>query len=111
MSNNDNGLCPRMPDERNEPFSCDICMDKVHGDMYEFDGIQVCKKCYYQHNKWEDDSIQFPRLIAEIIANVNIDDLAFQDLQDSMDLSRAEVNSLFDRAIASWEKAKEGLTT
>lgn len=46
-SNNDNGLCPRMPDERNEPFICDICMDKVHGDMYELGGIQVCKKCYY----------------------------------------------------------------
>ena len=57
-------------------------------------------------DNWNDNSIQFPRLIAEIIANVNIGKHDMADLCMSMDLSQREVNELFDRAIEEWEKVK-----
>lgn len=54
---------------------------------------------------WERDEIQFPRLLAEIIATqVNLDIAA---LAESMDLSIDDVNSLFDRADRAWEAIKE----
>ena len=54
--------------------------------------------------KWEDDSIQFPRLLAEIAATQYGLDL--NCLAEAMDLSTNEVHELFDRADAAWEKAK-----
>ena len=53
---------------------------------------------------WKDNSIQFPRLIAEIIANVNINEMEMRSLRESMDLSQAEVNELFDRAQEEWDE-------
>jgi hypothetical protein len=55
-------------------------------------------------SKWEDNSIQFPRLLCEIIATQeNVD---FDALAESMDLTVAEVHELFDRAHEVWESAK-----
>ncbi|CAE6795657.1 hypothetical protein R70006_05061 [Paraburkholderia domus] len=54
---------------------------------------------------WERDDIQFPRLLAEIMATQDKLDMAA--LAASMDLSIEEVNSLFDRADRAWEAAKE----
>ena len=59
---------------------------------------------------WNDNSIQFPRLIAEIIANVNIGEDEMADLRNSMDLNQWEVNELFDRAQAEWERIKDKIT-
>jgi hypothetical protein len=56
---------------------------------------------------WERDSIQFPRLIAEISACVDITKKDFTALCESMDLEPEQVNELFDRANAAWEKIKE----
>lgn len=50
---------------------------------------------------WERDEIQFPRLLAEILATQ--DKLDLQALAASMDLSVEQVSSLFDRANAAWE--------
>lgn len=58
------------------------------------------------NNLWLDDSIQFPRLIAEISACVNILEDDWEALMHSMDLTNDELNSLFDRAIARWESIK-----
>jgi hypothetical protein len=55
---------------------------------------------------WKDNSIQFPRLIAEIVATVDINAETWQNLCDSMDLTTDELNELFDRAQESWEKIK-----
>jgi hypothetical protein len=55
-------------------------------------------------NVWEDDSIQFPRLLAEISATQ--ESLDFEALASSMDLTVEEVSDLFDRADNAWEKAK-----
>lgn len=53
---------------------------------------------------WEDNGIQFPRLIAEISATQELD---LQTLAESMDLTIADVNELFDRADIAWEAAKQ----
>lgn len=55
---------------------------------------------------WEDDSIQFPRLISEIAANVVINGSEWQALLDSMSLEDADLNELFERAHVKWEQAK-----
>lgn len=57
---------------------------------------------------WDDDAIQFPRLIAEINAT---QDIKLGVLMESMDLSSDEVNELFDRADTMWEKIKEASST
>lgn len=56
---------------------------------------------------WENNRIQFPRLISEIMATQDID---LGLLAESMDLTIDEVNELFDRASEEWEiiKAKKG---
>jgi hypothetical protein len=59
---------------------------------------------------WHDNSIQFPRLIAEICANVEFKPEHWRDLQDSMDISEGELNDLFDRANDEWEKIKANIT-
>jgi|TARA_Y100000034_G_C6835167_1_gene377329 plasmid maintenance system antidote protein VapI len=55
---------------------------------------------------WEDNSIQFPRLIAEINACVDISPENWRELQESMDLTEDEIIQLFDRAHDKWEKIK-----
>ncbi len=59
------------------------------------------------NEKWNDDSIQFARLLAEINATQN--DLDLRALAESMDLSIDEINELFDRADIAWEKVKKSL--
>lgn len=56
------------------------------------------------NTNWENDSIQFARLLAEISATQ--DSLNMEALADSMDLSIEEVNELFDRADVAWERIK-----
>jgi hypothetical protein len=57
-------------------------------------------------NKWKDNEVQFPRLIAEIRANVKISRNDWKALCKSMDLTEAEVDELFDRADDDWEFIK-----
>ena len=54
---------------------------------------------------WKNNAIQFPRLLAEIMAT---QELNMEALAESMDLSVEEVDELFDRADQEWEVAKEG---
>ena len=54
---------------------------------------------------WEDNRIQFPRLLCEIMATQ--DGLDLEILAESMDLEIADVNELFDRAHNQWEHIKE----
>ena len=56
---------------------------------------------------WKDNSIQFPRLIAEINACVDISPEDWEALQESMDLDKDEIGQLFDRAHEEWETIKE----
>lgn len=54
---------------------------------------------------WNNNAIQFPRLLAEIMATQNLD---MEALAESMDLDIAEINQLFDRADSAWEAIKAG---
>jgi len=54
-------------------------------------------------SRWEDNAIQFPRLLAEIVAT---QDLNLEELASSMDLELDDVNELLDRAQNAWEAIK-----
>ena len=57
-----------------------------------------------KNTKWDDNSIQFPRLLAEISATQpNLD---FEALCISMDLEIDDINDIFDRADEAWEEIK-----
>ena len=56
---------------------------------------------------WMDDSIQFPRLLAEIAANVNLTNRQVRHLCGAMDISKDKLNELFDRAFIRFEKNKK----
>lgn len=67
--------------------------------------MQVCLDSRSQENPlWENNSIQFPRLLAEICACQ--DDLDLNALADSMDLEVEEVCELLYRAQDEWEEIK-----
>ena len=55
-------------------------------------------------SRWENNEVQFARLICELVANV--DNLEFEAVAESMDLSKKELISLYDRANIVWERAK-----
>lgn len=56
---------------------------------------------------WQDDEVQFPRLIAEIEAVGGFTEALVQDLQTSMDLQEEHVFELIDRAQQRWDDIKE----
>lgn len=53
---------------------------------------------------WPKNEIQFPRLLSE--ARAVLEPGQIKDIAESMDLSVAEVNSLFRRAESEWEHLK-----
>lgn len=57
-------------------------------------------------SKWENDAIQFPRLIAELEAAGAFTADVMTSLCDSMDLDPSNINELVDRAQTKWEKVK-----
>lgn len=60
---------------------------------------------YEPRSPWERDDLQFPRLLAEIMATC--DQLDIEALARSMDLSVERVEELFERAQVAWERIKE----
>lgn len=55
---------------------------------------------------WDEDSIQFPRLLAELEAAGAFTPEIFDTLAGSMDLSPAHIRELIVRADDAWERAK-----
>ena len=55
---------------------------------------------------WDDNSIQFPRLLAEIYAT---QDLKMAALCESMDLEVGDIVEIFERALIDWERIKDEL--
>ena len=53
---------------------------------------------------WNNDLIQFARLLCEIVATQ--DNFDSEPIVESMDIGPAELNELFDRAHEVWENAK-----
>lgn len=62
-----------------------------------------------QNKLWKNDKVQFARLLCELVANWHDDKeskTTIRAVADAMDLSVDDINELFDRADAVWEKAK-----
>jgi len=55
---------------------------------------------------WQDNAIQFPRLIAELEAVGAFTYEVVQDLQTSMDLDEQDIMDLLDRAQSEWDDIK-----
>jgi hypothetical protein len=84
-----------------------ICKDLDHTGspvFGYFGGAVRLAKELDQAERWFDNEVQFARLICELVANV--DNLEFELVAESMDLSKKELISLYDRANAVWERAK-----
>ena len=56
---------------------------------------------------WDNNYVQFARLIAEINATFPISFDEWEGLKESMDLNDAELNDLFERATEVFETAKK----
>lgn len=70
---------------------------------YNFKKLEISKP----KSKWEDDSIQFPRLIAELnAAGVFGDKDVTQFLEDSMGLTLKEIKVIVNKAEFQFYKAK-----
>ena len=54
---------------------------------------------------WEDDLIQFPRLLAELRA-VGLSVEQYEYLREQMDLSDSEIDEIFERAETAWDAIK-----
>ena len=55
---------------------------------------------------WDNNRVQFARLLSEIYANIELKDEQWRSLEESMDLSRDEILSLFERADEVFQKSK-----
>jgi hypothetical protein len=58
---------------------------------------------------WENNLVQFARLLSEMNAVVDISSGELRRLAESMDLEPDQILELFDRAEAVWEDAKRNL--
>jgi len=57
---------------------------------------------------WRDNSVQFPRLLAEINA-IGLARAQMQELANSMDIEGHELDELFDRATVEFDSIKRSL--
>ena len=56
-------------------------------------------------DRWYSDFVQFPRLLAELVA-VGLKEDQYDALAASMDLDRTDIDELLDRAQAYWDAVK-----
>ena len=59
------------------------------------------------NEKWNDNSIQYPRLLAEIRGKLCAE--CWDDIAEEMDLTTDELAELFDRAEADFTRIKKEL--
>lgn len=55
---------------------------------------------------WDDDKVQFARLLCELVANN--EDLHLEEVALSMDVGVNDVAEILERAVVAWEAAKKG---
>lgn len=55
---------------------------------------------------WDDDHIQFARLLAEFRASGGFNAGQYQDLKESMDLTYDQIDEILERAEVAWVKIK-----
>ena len=56
---------------------------------------------------WENNSIQFPRLLSEMYANLDFTEDQWNLLCQSMDLTKNEILNIMVRADDEWQKIKD----
>lgn len=78
------------------------------GVLDEYGAVSVGEFCPPPGSVWDDDKVQFARLLTEITANVGITRADWKSLCASMDLSLVQVDALFVRAEVVWEHATKG---
>lgn len=57
---------------------------------------------------WENNHVQFCRLLAEMAMVVDFTTPQLAALRESMDLEQEEIDALFDRAMIEFERVKVG---
>ena len=57
------------------------------------------------NTNWQNDAIQFPRLLAELRA-IGLYPSQYQELIDASDLSEGQIDELLERAEAVWTDLK-----
>lgn len=70
-----------------------------------FANVKVKRGVKMSNELWDYNSVQFPRLIAEIAA-IDIGEEAWDELLTSMDIESEDLSELFDRAQEEWEAIK-----
>jgi hypothetical protein len=55
---------------------------------------------------WQNDAIQFPRLLAEISANIDWTRRQLEDLMEATDLTKEQLMEIFERATTAWDTIK-----
>jgi hypothetical protein len=65
----------------------------------------MSKKKPTPDDRWNDNEVQFARLLCELVANWGGPEVTrtLNAMADSMDLTVGEINKLFDRAHDVWE--------
>jgi hypothetical protein len=89
--------------DQNIAIECMTC----HAVLIDFDAHEEEE----ENPLWEDDALQFARLLCELAAVGVPDGADWASLSENMDLSVVELDSLFDRARRRWEEAKERIPT
>jgi len=56
---------------------------------------------------WQSNAFQFPRLIAELFATVDLTPLQLGSLAAAMNVDPADLDELIDRADLVWQDIKE----
>jgi hypothetical protein len=87
------------PQEANDYASVN---GRLHGDEWHVVKIQQVADVPL----WENNLVQFARLISEIQGAWSISENDWQALRDSMDLENDDLMALFDRAFDVWDAAK-----
>jgi len=64
-------------------------------------------KATQQSNLWSRNDIQFPRLLAELVATDAFTPQVMEQLRESMDLTDKQIGEVLDRAQSEWEQIKE----
>lgn len=59
------------------------------------------------YDKWNNNLVQFARLLCEIEQAGGITDSVMQTLQTEMDLHEADICTLLERAQTVWDNAKK----
>lgn len=80
-------------------------MPRIHtpGRLESFDRIKISRD---PNKNWNNDHLQFARLLAEMVANISFTHEQITRLADSMDLANDDVHDLLDRAQNAWDDVK-----